>query len=216
MLGCLALACLANCSAVRRVLGQPSPVPPTPILVTSPQPSPSPEASVDPMVLPGVAGTSPPPLAPCCPVDPSGPVAIAFTGLAPDQQLGNAGHSVSFSVQFTNPTTRSFPSVAPVVAAEAYPGAPGSAAQDSLQRFNPANGSWKAIRLSEDGAGKYLTSGDDGAFPLPAGASENVVYRMALTGADPAGPLQIDALAVALPTHTSLGQVTLQISVRVG
>ncbi|MER7702318.1 hypothetical protein ABTX81_05390 [Kitasatospora sp. NPDC097605] len=143
----------------------------------------------------GPAPAAPPPADGTGAVRPAQGIDVTVDGLAGAEAIVG-GNPVVFSVTWHNTTQQAYGTVAPVVAVRALADPVGTdrSVRGALQRED-GGGVWTDVQLTE-ASGAFLASGDAVAFPLAAGATRTIRYRLSPAINSGAGTLLLEALAL--------------------
>jgi hypothetical protein len=185
---------------------------------------------------PPVTTTAPTPTkapAPSCPVSPRTvalpqvnelgwvPVAdrvqVRIGGLPANSKFVAGGRLVEFTVTICNNSPVNYPSIAPAVLSDHCSCAPGgpSMANGTLERFDPASGTWHKLDEFSVGTGMDYLMTTEPASPLPKGREITYRYRIAFGAGLSAGQGGIMATAVGLPKNFQAGSASLPLTVTV-
>ncbi|MEV4615219.1 hypothetical protein AB0K43_21915 [Kitasatospora sp. NPDC049258] len=144
-------------------------------------------------------------------------VTVRFDGLDEGRKLAAGGDPTVFSVTWTNTSGHRLAGVAPVVAAQQFTGARCQVIMGTVAGTLERNdgGAWTDVPISQGTGMDYATTGNKAAFPLAAGASRTIQYRIRLAEDNGPAPLAIEADAY-VPSTTdfkALGKAVRRIAV---
>lgn len=171
--------------------------------------APAPSCPVSPVTapLPQVPGVSPVPAA--------DRVQVRIGGLAANSTLVSGGRLVEFTVTFCNDSPVNYPSIAPAVVSDhcTCSHTPVEMPTGTLERFDPASGTWHQIPGFSMGTGMDYLMTQEPASPLPKGREITYRYRIAYGAGLAAGEGGINATAVGLPQYFQAGSADLPLAV---
>ena len=134
---------------------------------------------------------------------PAGAISATLTGIPATIKAG--GPATEFTATLTNHSTVSAANIAPLFQ---IVGGPCHCAMGTLQRFDPATGTWNEAPMPEgDGNPNYLAMAS-GGVQIPPGTSVTIRFRLSLVAGNPAKPLVAILYAVALPMASQVAQTT--------
>ncbi|WP_224281238.1 hypothetical protein [Streptomyces sp. LS1784] len=136
-------------------------------------------------------------------------VAVSFSGLSTGQQVPANGTPVTFSVTFKNTAQSGFAAVQPALYTVSYPASFGTSEPANAGTLERLDGdTWVSVPLLSLAERNSLSAGKRVTFPLAAGQSKVVKYRITLGSGYAAGTMSVQADVVlpydgtgASPTH---------------
>jgi hypothetical protein len=168
----------------------------------------------------GAASGTPAPVSPSAGADHGGPVGAA--GTAPgtpvtvsviDASTSGCLHpngTLEFAVTVANPAAVDYPSVAPIVTADQYPGGngPEKILAATLEQRDTATGAWQRIPLPSRPEKGALIAATWPGLALPHGGTVTVRYRLTLRSNSGAGSTALHLFALDESGHRILARVT--------